>query len=73
MEHWQQFWVVAFAICRQIVASLPMGQLNGCSGIGNPLTPEQQRIRQLENENRQLRSDVDLLKKVSAFFARDLK
>ena len=48
-------------------------ELTGRSGIGNPLTSEQQRIRQLENENRQLRSDVDLLKKVSAFFARDLK
>ena len=48
-------------------------ELNGHSGIGNPLTPEQQRIRHLENENRQLRSDVDVLKKASAFFARELK
>jgi transposase len=39
-------------------------ELNGQSGIGHPLTPEQQRIRQLENENRQLRSDVDILKNV---------
>lgn len=38
-------------------------ELNGHSGIGHPLTPEQQRIRQQENENRQLRSDVDILKK----------
>ena len=38
-------------------------ELNGHSGIGNPLTPEQQRIRQLESENRQLRTDVDILKK----------
>jgi transposase len=46
---------------------------NGQPGIGNPLTPEQQRIRQLEHENRQLRGDVDILKKASAFFARELK
>jgi len=45
----------------------------GQSGIGKPLTAEQQRIRQLENENRQLRVDNDLLKKASAFFARELK
>ena len=45
----------------------------GDAGIGKPLTAEQQRIRQLESENRQLRSDNDLLKKVSAFFARELK
>ncbi|QJE01790.1 transposase [Massilia forsythiae] len=35
----------------------------GQPGIGQPLTPEQQHIRQLEQENRQLRSDVDVLKK----------
>ena len=46
---------------------------NGQPGIGKPLTAEQQRIRQLEQENRQLRSDVDVLKKASAFFARELK
>ena len=45
----------------------------GQSGIGKPLTAEQQRIRQLESENRQLRQDNDLLKKASAFFARELK
>ncbi|MDB5839271.1 MAG: transposase family protein [Herminiimonas sp.] len=41
--------------------------------IGKPLTAEQQRIRQLEQENRQLRGDVEVLKKASAFFARELK
>ena len=46
---------------------------HGQHGIGKPLTAEQQRIRQLEQENRQLRSDNDLLKKASAFFARELK
>ncbi|WP_440962797.1 IS3 family transposase [Massilia sp. GER05] len=35
----------------------------GQPGIGKPLTPEQQRIRQLEQENRQLRGDVEILKK----------
>lgn len=37
------------------------------------LTAEEQRIRQLEHENRQLRSDVDALKKASAYFARELQ
>jgi len=45
----------------------------GLPGIGKPLTSEQQRIRQLETENRQLRQDNDLLKKASAFFARELR
>lgn len=45
----------------------------GRRGIGKPLTAEQQRIRQLEAENRQLKQDNDLLKKASAFFARELK
>lgn len=57
---------------RRWVAQYDAEQL-GESGIGKPLTPEQQRIRQLENENRQLRLDNDLLKKASAFFARGLK
>jgi len=42
-------------------------------GQGKPLTVEQQRIGQLEAENRQLREDNALLKKASAFFARELK
>ena len=45
----------------------------GRPGIGKPLTAEQQRIRQLEAENRQLKSDNEILKKASAFFARELK
>lgn len=45
----------------------------GQPGLGKPLTAEQQRIRQLEMENRQLRQDNDLLKKASAFFARELR
>ena len=46
---------------------------NGNSGIGLPLTPEQQRIRQLERENLVLKEDVALLKKASAFFAQAMK
>ena len=46
---------------------------SGQSGIGKPLTAEHQRIRQLELENRQLRGDVEILKKASAFFARELR
>ena len=46
---------------------------SGFPGIGKPITAEQQRIRQLESENRQLRGDVDILKKASAFFARELR
>ncbi len=45
----------------------------GQAGIGKPLTSEQQRIRQLEQENRQLKMDNDVLKKATAFFARELK
>ena len=45
----------------------------GHAGIGKPLTAEQQRIRQLEHENRQLKTDNDILKKATAFFARELK
>ena len=45
----------------------------GPRGPGLPLTAEQQRIRQLEHENRQLRQDNDLLKKAPAFFARGLR
>lgn len=46
---------------------------SGQAGIGKPLTPEQQRIRELERENQRLREDVSILKKASAFFARELK
>ena len=48
-------------------------ELSGQPGIGKPLTSEQQRIRQLEVENRQLKQDNELLKKASAFFAREMK
>ena len=45
----------------------------GGPGQGKPLTGEQQRIRELEAEHRRLKEDVTLLKKASAFFARELR
>ena len=57
---------------RRWLAQFEAEQL-GQSGAGKPLTAEHQRIRQLEIENRQLRGDVEILKKASAFFARELK
>ena len=57
---------------RRWIAQFEAEQL-GQSGIGKPLTAEHQRIRQSEAENRQLRGNVDILKKASAFFARELK
>ena len=45
----------------------------GCPGLGKPLTSEQQRIRQLKVENKQLRGGVDNLRKASAFFFRELR
>ena len=59
------------AVCRWIEQY--RAEQQGKPGIGKPLTIELQRIRQLETENRQLRSDNDLLKKASAFFARELR
>lgn len=57
---------------RRWIAQFEAEQL-GQNGIGKPLTAEHQRIRQLEAQNRQLRGDVDILKKASAFFARELR
>ena len=57
---------------RRWVSQLEAEQ-QGQSGAGKPLTVEHQRIRQLEQENRQLRGDVEILKKASAFFARELR
>ena len=51
------------------VASEQLGQ----PGIGKPLTVEQRRICQLKSEYRQLRGNVDILKKASAFVARELR
>ena len=59
------------AVCRWVEQY--RAEQQGKPGIGKPLTVELQRIRQLEIENRQLRSDNELLKKASAFFARELR
>lgn len=48
-------------------------EAHGLSGIGLPLTADQQRIRQLEQQLKQLQQDNDLLKKASAFFAREMR
>ena len=45
----------------------------GSAGIGKPLTAEQQRIRELERQVRDLKLDNDILRKATAFFARELK
>jgi transposase len=45
---------------------------SGQPGIGKPLTAEQQRIRQLELKNQQFRHDIAILKKASAFVAREM-
>ena len=37
-------------------------ELQGNPGIGKPLTADQQRIRQLEEDNRRLRQDVEISK-----------
>ena len=57
---------------RRWVAQYNAEKLGG-SGIGKPLTSEQQRIRQLEQQIRELKMDNDILKKATAFFARELK
>ena len=63
---------LAESVVRRWVKQLN-AELQGRTGVGKPLTPEQLRIRQLEQENRQLKQDNELLKKASAFFARELK
>ncbi|CAI8853808.1 transposase [Pseudomonas chlororaphis] len=57
---------------RRWVQQYEAEQLGG-PGIGKPLTSEQQRIRQLEQQIRELKLDNDILKKATAFFARELK
>ena len=68
-------------VCRDLNLGEPMvrrwikqlaAEQSGKDYVGKPLTEEQQRIRQLEAENKQLKKDVEILKKASAFFAREL-
>jgi transposase len=58
------------AVCRWVEQY--RAEQQGKPGIGKPLTVELQRIRELEVENRQLKSDYALLKKASALFAREM-
>jgi transposase len=39
------------------------------AGIGLPITPEQRRIRELEEQVKQLTIDNNILSKATAFFA----
>lgn len=48
-------------------------ELTGVVGPGQPLTRDQQRIRELENKIVRLQQDNDILKKATAFFAREMK
>ncbi len=43
------------------------------AGENRGLSTDQLRIRQLEQENALLKQDINILKKASAFFARELK
>ena len=43
---------------------------NGSTRAADNRTPEQQRILELERENRQLRMEVDVLKQAALIFAR---
>ena len=42
---------------------------NGAFPGNGPLTPEQEELRQLRDENKRLRMERDILKKATAFFA----
>ena len=72
VQHVSDSMSIGTSAIRRWVAQYAAEQ-TGQPGIGKPLPAEPQRIRQLEQENRQLRGDVDILKKASAFFVRELK
>lgn len=44
-------------------------EMTGQAGIGLPITPEQRRIRELEEQVKQLTIDNNILSKATAFFA----
>lgn len=44
-------------------------EMTGQAGIGLPITPEQRRIRELEEQVNQLTIDNNILSKATAFFA----
>lgn len=41
-------------------------------GSGN-LSPEDEKLKKLERENRELKEEIEILKKAAAFFAKNLK
>ena len=47
------------------------GEQQGDSHSQAPLTQEQARIRELEEENRRLKMEREILKKATAFFAKE--
>lgn len=69
----------------QVCRDLNLGDTACAAGFSNtkqrswvvpglkPLTAEQQRIRELERQVRDLKMDNDILEKATAFFARELK
>lgn len=62
VRHVSQSMGIGLTAIRRWVTQYKAEQ-NGQRGIGNPLTAEQQPIHQLEQENRRLRMDADILKK----------
>lgn len=47
---------------------------NPFPGSGNVvLAPEEAKIRKLERENRELKEDIEILKKAAAYFAKSLR
>jgi transposase len=61
VQHVSESMRIGTGAVRRWVAQYDAEQ-SGQPGIGKPLMAEQQRIRQLEQENRQLRGEVDILK-----------
>jgi transposase len=61
VQHVSESMSIGTSALRRWVAQYAAEQA-GQPGIGKPLTAEQQRIRQLEQENRQLRRDVGIIK-----------
>lgn len=71
VQHVSESMSIGVSAIRRWVAQ-DAAEQSGQPGIGKPLTAEQQRIRQLEQENRQLRGDVDILKNRPTRLARPL-
>lgn len=58
-QHVSQSIGIGLTAIRRWVTQYKAEQSGQC-GVGNPLTAEQQRVRQLEQENHRLRVDVDI-------------